>query len=71
MQEVPFARSLRPYLPAALATLLAPVTRVASAQPVDQLKDDGSGWIAYLIAAVLVIAIAVGSFMAAKRGHQD
>lgn len=32
---------------------------------------EGSGWIAVVIALVLVIAVCVASFMSAKRTHQD
>jgi len=32
---------------------------------------ESGGWIAMIIAIVLMIAVCVGSFMSSRRGHQD
>ena len=59
-------RLLRP-LPALLAVMLA---LPAAGQDVAKATDAG-GWIAIVIAIVLVVGILVGSFMSSRRTHQD
>lgn len=47
------------------------VTSDALAQEVPKLKPDTGGWISVVIAVVLSIGVAVGSFINPKRSHRD
>lgn len=53
-----------------LLTLVFTAAPAALAQPVAEAKPT-AGWLAFMVMIVLLIAIAIGSFMSSRRGHQD
>ncbi|MEM1027874.1 MAG: hypothetical protein AAGJ38_07300 [Planctomycetota bacterium] len=54
----------------ALMLLLLTAAPTAWAQPVEEAKPV-AGWLAFMVMIVLLIVIAVASFMSSRRGHQD
>lgn len=54
----------------ALLTLVLTAAPAVMAQPVEEAKPV-AGWLAFMVMIVLLIVIAVGSFMSSRRGHQD
>jgi len=54
----------------ALLTLVFTAVPAAIAQPVAEAKPV-AGWLAFMVMIVLLIVIALGSFMSPRRGHQD
>jgi hypothetical protein len=52
-------------------TLTAAAAPLASSQPVNRMSDDGGGWIAYVVAIVLVLVVVIGTAVNPKRSHQD
>ncbi len=53
-----------------LLTLVFTAAPAALAQPVAEAKPV-AGWLAFMVMIVLLIVIAIGSFMSSRRGHQD
>lgn len=68
MRRMPVSRLLLAFLALSLSTTAALAQAPASAPP---LGSDSQGWIAVVMAVVLIVAVGVGSFMSAKRTHQD
>ncbi len=56
---------------AMLSVVCVIVASDALAQEVPKLKPDTSGWISVVVAVVLAIGVAVGSFINPKRSHRD
>jgi hypothetical protein len=62
------ANRLLTIVPVLTGPLLTASPALAQATP---RAPDESGWIAVVISIVLIIAVAVASFMSSKRTHQD
>ncbi|MEM9419817.1 MAG: hypothetical protein AAGA25_12325 [Planctomycetota bacterium] len=54
----------------ALLTFIVTAAPPVMAQPVAEAKPV-AGWLAFMVMIVLLIIIAVASFMSSRRGHQD